>query len=205
MQRHAEQLDTDKQAVHSVYLGRIEKGETNVKKVREENQKVKRQYEKMEASVARLTEQRDKLEEEKRNVLEQEGGLGKRIAWLEERLEEERTLNQSTTEQLKASKRDVRQLSERVADLELQHDMLTKENKHFKTDLDRSRQAESDMQIQLGHAKSQLKQSEANAAELDLLVTKFHECDNKRRVAGTLRLRTMPIGHVYQVTCLRVS
>ena len=221
LQRYADQLDTDKQAVHSVYLGRIEKAETTLKNTRTENQKLKRQYEKIEAKANGLEVAKQELAATVQQMMSDRGQEGKKIDWLEERLEEERTKVLNLEKDLKHSKRDCRISQEQGANLDLQHGMLTKENQHFKGQLDASRVAEAEMQIQLGHAKSQLKQSEASAvrprittrpritsfppcrpargvqrvrcashsqrplmqAELDALVTKYHDCANKLRVA----------------------
>lgn len=65
----------------------------------------------------------------------------------------------------------------------MQHEILSGENGRRKAELDASRQAESQMEMKLEHIKSQLKLSEAIAAEHVELVTKYHENSSRLRVA----------------------
>ena len=104
-QWEVDQLDTDKRAVHSQYLGRIEEIQTKQKATIMDNEKLKRENEKLSIRMDVIKAQKEALEKEKREVLEAEGGIAKKMAWLEERLEEERESNRSLEEQLKVARR----------------------------------------------------------------------------------------------------
>jgi hypothetical protein len=117
LQRHADQLDTDKQAVHATYLAQLEKWETKTKTALVENQKLKKENGKLNLRLDVYKGKNEALEQEKAQVLKEEGGLGKQIVRLESWLQEERTKSASMTEQLKVAKREKREWATQAEDL----------------------------------------------------------------------------------------
>ena len=208
-QWEVDQLDTDKRAVHSQYLGRIEEIQTKQKATIMDNEKLKRENEKLSIRMDVIKAQKEALEKEKREVLEAEGGIAKKMAWLEERLEEERESNRSLEEQLKVARRENRESAQQALELQVQYDILTGENKRLRVDLDQSRASVDKLEMQNGHLASQMKLSEAIAAEHDELISKFHENQNKLRVAeselkANLAREQTLVSHVEAATQERV-
>ena len=103
------------------------------------------------------------------------------MAWLEERLEEERGNSSSLDDQLKVARREGCESAQQALDLQVQYDILKGENKRLHVDLEGSRAAADKLQINIAHLNSQMKLSEAIAAEHDELITTFHENQNKLR------------------------
>ena len=71
-QWEVDQLSADKQALHSQYLGRIEEIQTKQKATIVDNEKLKRENEKLSIKIDVVIAHKEGLEKEKREVLEQE-------------------------------------------------------------------------------------------------------------------------------------
>ena len=204
-----DQLSADKQALHSQYLGRIEEIQTKQKTTYVDNEKLKRENEKLSIKIDVIIAQKEGLEKEKREVLEQEGGIAKKMTWLEERLEEERGNSASLSDHLKVARREGRESAQQALDLQVQYDILKGENKRLHVDLEGARTNADKLEMHVGHLTSQMKLSEAIAAEHDELITKFHENQNKLRTAeselkANLAREQTLVAHVEAATQERV-
>jgi chromosome segregation ATPase len=208
-QWEVDQLSADKQALHSQYLGRIEEIQTKQKTTYVDNEKLKRENEKLSIKIDVIIAQKEGLEKEKREVLEQEGGIAKKMTWLEERLEEERGNSASLSDHLKVARREGRESAQQALDLQVQYDILKGENKRLHVDLEGARTNADKLEMHVGHLTSQMKLSEAIAAEHDELITKFHENQNKLRTAeselkANLAREQTLVAHVEAATQERV-
>lgn len=208
-QWEVDQLQADKEALHSQYLGRIEEIQTKQKATYVENERLKRENEKLSIKIEQVSAQKENLEQEKRDVLEAEGGIAKKMKWLEERLDEQRGTSESLTSNLSVARREGRESAQQALGLQVQYDILKVENKRLHVDLEGARANAEKLEMQVVALTSQLKLSEAIAAEHDELITKFHDNQNKLRVAeselkANLSREQTLVAHVEAATQERV-